>query len=155
MKRPSRIAAVAGFLGLLAPAVFVASEVRDSLAASHRRLQRFSRRGTDLYGRALARHRGAEYVARLQGITRVLAPQEPYLILESTPDDFDSYFVRFDWAPRPAVWLGRVGESPEDLLGRLASLEPGIHWVIVASLRPPGPELLSREQAAEDLRSTR
>jgi hypothetical protein len=58
-----------------------------------------------------ARFWGPSYVAGIDEIRRSLPVDEPYLLVEAgRPQDGGVYWVRFDLAPRRAVYLGHLTE---------------------------------------------
>jgi hypothetical protein len=136
----------AGALGLAAPLVFAATRIGPTLDESHRRVRQVTRFGQEDYKAALGRYRGATYVAAIERIKETIPESEAYFVVEGVADGNDSYFARFDLAPRPSVWLGRINETPAIALAKLRNLEPEVKWVVVARLPDPGPEVLSREE---------
>lgn len=154
MKVLAALRLVVGAAGLAAPLIFAATRIGPTLDESHRRVRNISRDGRDDYKKALGRYRGESYVAAIERIKETIPEKEPYLVVEGVPDGNDSYFARFDLAPRPSIWFGRINETPAIALARLKSLAPEVKWVVIARLTEPGPEAMTREEFAHLVEKT-
>ena len=122
--------------GLLAVGTFLVLRIPAALLSSAERLAAAASASRDDAGAALVRQRGAEYAAAIARIREVLPEDAEYLLLE-TPAHM---IVRFDLAPRRAVFGGRPAEIGAFVTpGRLPSLPK---WTVIPSLEAPGPRLV-------------
>ena len=81
---------------------------------------------------ARARVAGDDYIRAIDDIRRALPPTEAYLLVEGgRPQDGGAYWVRYDLAPRRALFLGRLTELTDAhrLRQRLGA---NLHHVVVA-----------------------
>jgi hypothetical protein len=101
-------------LDVLAAALFVfflVAAVPQALAraAGMLRLARHAARETPAAARA--RVAGDDYSRAIDDIRRALPPTEAYLLVEGgRPQEGGAYWVRYDLAPRRALFLGRLTE---------------------------------------------
>ncbi len=89
---------------------------------------------------ALVRMRGAPYADGLDRIRAALPEDAEYLLVENEADPGTDIIVRFDLAPRRAIFGGKLRDfskatSREDL-GRLP------RWAVVPAIAAPGPRLV-------------
>lgn len=82
---------------------------------------------------------GAEYVRAIDEIRRTIPPDGAYVLITAAPEvDGAHFWVKFDLAPRRAVFLGELGSlQPVDRLRR--RMPRAARWVVIAydSYRPP------------------
>ncbi len=88
---------------------------------------------------ARRRFLGEPWTRAVDEIRRVIPPDGEYL-LASAEGAEDTYWVRFELAPRRPLFLGRWSRLPAGTL-----LPPGPRWVVVAFEEPQPPLLLTRE----------
>lgn len=132
-------------IGLVALAAFLVLRLPAAIADSWSRVRGAWRdRGLDADS-ALAQLRGPEYVAAIHRIREMLPPDSEYLLLSASSGA--DVFVRFDLAPRRAIFGGR----PEDIADNLtpARLLTLPEWTIIPLLEPPGPRLVKTRLLAE------
>ena len=87
--------------------------------------------------RTLARQRGAEYAAAIATISRAIPRTATYgLFDENDLRDGGSYWVRFDLAPRQAIYLGTLADLRRDPRAARRLLAEGMKLVLAR----PGPE---------------
>jgi hypothetical protein len=105
--------------------------------------------GRVLWGASLAgedpqaarrRFLGEPWARAIDEIRQVIPPDGEYL-LASAEGAEDTYWIRFELAPRRALFLGRWSRLPAGAL-----LPPGPRWVVVAFEEPRPPLLLTREE---------
>lgn len=131
----------AAALGLFA--LFLAVSLPSAAARSARRLAQAV--GLAGEGREAARRRvlGDAWVEMVAAIRRAVPPDGAYLLVDATPEEEGgAYWVRYELAPRRAIFLGKVMElpPPERLAAETAGGPP---WVVVA-MRDRQPPLLFR-----------
>ncbi len=131
------LVALGAFLALRLPAALADSWSRVTAAWHDRALDADS---------ALARVRGPEYVAAIHRIRAELPAYSEYFLLEAVPGGA-AYFVRFDLAPRRAVFGGDPGDFARNVTPAKLSTLP--EWTVVARLDPPGPRLVRTSLLAE------
>jgi hypothetical protein len=134
----------AAALGLFA--LFLAVSLPSAVARSARRIAQ----GVGLAGEGheAARRRvlGEPWVATVAAIRRAIPRDGAYLLVDATAEEQGgAYWVRYELAPRRALFLGKVVElpPPERLAAEIAGGPP---WVVVA-LRDRQPPLLFRRDA--------
>lgn len=133
-------------VGLAALAAFLVLRLPGAVDDALRRV-RHARRDRALDAdSALARVRGSEYVAAIHRIREELPPDSEYLLLELIPGGAD-YFVRFDLAPRRAVFGGAAEDVAHNVTS--AKLPTLPEWTVIARLDPPGPRLVRTRVVAE------
>jgi hypothetical protein len=128
--------AAAGLFGL-----FLAASVPTAVERSMGLLALPSHFGGESEAAARARFEGLEYVRAIDEIRRSLPIDEPYLLVEAgRPQDGGVYWVRFDLAPRRAVYVGQLAEltSADRLRRRLT----GRQRQVVISYGPGQPPRL-------------
>jgi hypothetical protein len=130
------LAALAAFLVLHLPAALADSWSRVRDAWRDRALDADS---------ALARMRGPEYVAALHRIREVLPADSEYLLLAAASGA--DVFVRFDLAPRRAIFGGKAKDVADNVTP--AKLPTLPEWTIIPLLDPPGPRLVKTRLLAE------
>ena len=130
------LVALAAFLVLRLPAALHASWTRVTTAWRDRALDADA---------ALVRMRGPEYVAAIRRIREELPADSEYLLLSASSGA--DVFVRFDLAPRRAVFGGR----PKDVAHNVTPAKLGglPEWTIIPLLEPPGPRLVRTRVIAE------
>lgn len=65
--------------------------------------------------RTLARQRGGEYAAAIASIARALPPDATYGLVDAVDlRDGGGYWIRFDLAPRKAIYLGTLEDLRRD-----------------------------------------
>jgi hypothetical protein len=86
---------------------------------------------------------GGPWVEMVEAIRRVIPPDGAYLLVDATAEEEGgAYWVRYELAPRRALFLGKVAElGPPDRLA--AATAGGPPWVVVAR-RDRQPPLLFR-----------
>jgi hypothetical protein len=94
---------------------------------------------------------GEPYVRGIDAIRAAVPEDEPYLLVEGGRlTDGDTYWVRFDLAPRRAILLGRLA----DLTGAgpaIRRLGSRLHHVVVAHGHGAPPRLYDRYEFVEEL----
>jgi len=130
------LVALAAFLALRLPAAFAVSWSRVTTAWHNRALDAEE---------SLASHRGLEYVAAIHRIREQLPSDSEYLLL-AVPGGAD-VFVRFDLAPRRAIFGGALTDVPYNVTP--AKLRTLPEWTVLARLDPPGPRLVETRLLAE------
>jgi hypothetical protein len=103
---------------------------------------------------ARARLFGAEYTAGVDALRRALPPAQPYILVAGgTLDDGGVFWMRYDLAPRPPLFLGQLdrlagasgsGDAGSAGLRRALAHELGRFPVVVAYAAQP-PRLLDGE----------
>jgi hypothetical protein len=88
---------------------------------------------------ARRRFLGEPWARAVDEIRRVVPRDGEYLLVGGVANE-DTYWVRFELAPRRALFLGLWSRLP-----RGATLPPGPRWVVVAFEEPEPPLLLTRE----------
>jgi hypothetical protein len=88
---------------------------------------------------ARRRFLGEPWARSIDEIRQVIPPDGEYL-LASAEGTEDTYWIRFELAPRRALFLGRWSQLPAGAL-----LPPGPRWVVVAFEEPRPPLLMTRE----------
>ena len=126
--------ALAAFLVLRLPAALAVSWTRVTIAWHNRAFDAEE---------SLASHRGLEYVAAIRRIREKVPPDSEYLLL-SAPGDV---FVRFDLAPRRAIFGGEPGDVASNVTPEKLRTLP--EWTIIPRLDPPGPRLVKTRLLAE------
>jgi hypothetical protein len=133
------------FVGLVALLAFLVLRLPGALGDSWRRVRvGWRERSLDAES-ALARVRGAEYVAAIHRICEELPADSEYLLLSASSGA--DVFVRFDLAPRRAIF----GGEPKDVAVNVtpAKLRTLPEWTIIPRLDPPGPRLVKTYLLAE------
>jgi hypothetical protein len=126
--------------------VFLAARLPGAFDASRRRIKNAGRERTLGADEALATLRGQDYVAAIRRIRAELPEDSEYLLLGGTQEGAD-VFVRFDLAPRRAIFGGAIADIPRNVtLSRLHALPA---WTVVPRLDGPGPRLVSTRLLAE------
>jgi hypothetical protein len=132
--------------GLIALAAFLAIRLPAALSDSWARVRDAWRDRALDADASLATVRGPEYVAAIRRIRDELPADSEYLVVAAAPGGAD-VFVRFDLAPRRAVFGGEL----KDLAGNvnLAKLPALPEWTVVARLDAQGPRLFRTRIVAE------
>jgi hypothetical protein len=94
---------------------------------------------------------GPEYAEGIEAIRRAIPPDGAYILVNgATADEGARLWVRFDLAPRRAVFAGglRGLRNPRNR-GRIP---PDLAWVVVARGRGGAPELMDRQRFLARLR---
>jgi hypothetical protein len=138
--------AAAGLFGL-----FLVAAVPVAVLRSAKLLSLPSRCGGESEAAARARFEGPDYVRGIDEIRRDLAEDETYLLVEAgRPQDGGVYWVRFDLAPRRAVYLGQLAELTD--ADRLRRRLTGRQRQVVISYGPGrAPRLVERYRFAAEL----
>jgi hypothetical protein len=138
--------AAAGLFGL-----FLAAAVPVAVLRSAKLLSLPSRCHAESEAAARARFEGPDYVRAIDEIRRDLPEDEPYLLVEAgRPQDGGVYWVRFDLAPRRAVYLGQLAELTD--AERLRRRLTGRQRQVVISYGPGlAPRLVERYRFAAEI----
>jgi hypothetical protein len=154
--RRLQLAACAWFRRL-AVAAFLLSLVADLPLTAARTLRRVGRAtlslGEDARG-ARARLLGAATVRALDSIRQAIPANGEYLLVDGGEElQAEAYWVRFELAPRRAVFAGRLSEM-ERAPRPAREIPSAARWVVVAY--PGGaPRLLSRQELVDRLEARR
>ncbi len=147
MSRPRRAATVAlALFGLLLAVSLAYSSVRAA-----RRIWRAAVHVGENPLEERSRQLNPQYAQEIEEIRRTIPRHGVYALVDADPVAEGSVFwVRFDLAPRRAVYLGSLQElhSPRVVRERLIR---EARWVIVASVRQP-PVLYERREFLQQLR---
>lgn len=145
--RPSpwrRALPAAGLLALgayLLPAVFL------GLAAAWGRVHAARTEVRDDAWAALARQRGKPYADGIARIREALPEDSEYLIIENDGAGDAAMIVRFDLAPRRAIFGGNARDLRANVTpAKLPSLP---RWTVIPSVADPGPRLVETRLLAE------
>lgn len=131
--------------GLAALAAFLVLRLPTALDASRKRIKDAWRDRSLDADSALVRLRGPEYVAAIHGIRERLPVDAEYLLLAAGGGA--EKFVRFDLAPRRAIFGGELKDVADNVtLAKLPSLP---EWTVIPSLDTPGPRLVRTRAIAE------
>jgi hypothetical protein len=141
----------------LALAAFLLSLVVDLPLTAVRTLRRVGRAalslGEDARG-ARVRLLGAATVRALDSLRQAIPADGEYLLVDGGEElQAEAYWVRFELAPRRALFAGRLSEM-ERASRQAWELPPAARWVVVAYPGGP-PRLLSREQLVDLLEAKR
>ena len=138
---PSRPSPVLRAAALALFALFLAVSVPPAAVRSAKRLvQAMGLAGEDA---AAARRRvfGEPWVDSMAAIRRAIPPGEAYLLVDATKEEEGgAYWVRYELAPRRALFLGKVTELPPP--ERLAAQLQGGPPVVVVAMRDRQPPLM-------------
>jgi hypothetical protein len=98
---------------------------------------------------------GAAWVDAIEEIRRRVPEDAAYALIDAQPVEQGAlYWVRFDLAPRRALFLGRQRNLPG--LRRLQSRIPaGVRWVVVTTGSEAPPRLLTRQELLRELERRR
>jgi hypothetical protein len=131
--------AVGRWLAIAAIAAHVAASARGCIGRIAERWESARERSQETFVEALARTRGAPYARAIENARERIPRNASYALVQVSDVQDARFLVRYDLAPRRAVFLGRV----EELAGpAAASLDPEVLWVVVARLGDEGPLLL-------------
>ncbi len=128
--------------GLVALAVYLVFTVPSSLFAMWGRLREVPVASHDDAHAALMRFRGPGYAAAIDRIKGALPEDSAYLLLDSG----DHTIVRFDLAPRRAVFGGGLKEAAANADRSLPK------WTVIPGPDPPGPRLVETSRLREEVR---
>jgi hypothetical protein len=148
---------VCAFFRRLALAAFLLSLIVDLPLTALRTLRRVGRAtlslGEDARG-ARVRLLGAATVAALDSLRQAIPADGEYVLVDGGEEpQAEAYWVRFELAPRRAVFVGRLSEM-ERAPRPAWNLPPATRWVVVAY--PGGrSQLLSRQEFVELLEAKR
>ena len=131
--------------GLVALAVFLAAGIPNALAVSRKSIKAAGRERSLSADESLARMRGPEYVAAIRRIREELPADSEYLLL-GAPGGAD-VFVRFDLAPRRAVFGGATADISHNVTSSRLHELPA--WTVIPRLDGPGPRLVETRLLAE------
>jgi hypothetical protein len=125
-------------VGLVALVAFLVLRLPAALAASWSRVTDAWHDRALSADESLARMRGPDYVAAIRRIREELPADSEYLLL-AAPGGTD-VFVRFDLAPRRAIFGGK----PKDVAYNVtpAKLRTLPEWTVIPRFDPPGPRLV-------------
>ncbi len=146
-RRPGRVleAAAAGLVVLV-----LAAGLPGALVQAWEEVGRFVQTRESLPA-ARARLYGADYCRAIDQIRAALPASEGYLLVEGgRPGSGGAYWVRYDLAPRPAVFLGSLQDltSGTRLRRRLSS---NLRRVVVAFDTGEPPRLYDRYRFVEEI----
>jgi hypothetical protein len=141
----------------LALAAFLLSLIAGLPLTAVRTLRRVGRAtvalGEDARG-ARVRLLGAATVRALDSLRQAIPADGEYLLVDGGEElQAEAYWVRFELAPRRAVFVGRLSEM-ERAPRPARELPPAARWVVVAYPGGP-PRLLSREALVDLLEARR
>ncbi len=142
-----RVSRLCGFaLDVLAVALavlFFAAAIPPALQRTCQLLQAEAALAGESLTASRARMYGPAYVQAIDQIRAAIDPDEPYLLVEAGgPRQGGVYWVRYDLAPRRAIFLGRLDElTPRDLR-RIQGAN--LRHVVVALGPGPPPRLFDR-----------
>ena len=128
--------------GLIALAAYLAVAVPLGLAAAWTRIHLARTDARDDAWAALARTRGRAYAEAIERIREVLPENERYLLVHGGRG---ATFVRFDLAPRQAVWGGELGKIASSVTPATLATLP--RWTVISG--PTGPRLVETRVLAE------
>jgi hypothetical protein len=122
-------------------ALFLAVSLPSAAVRAAKRLAQAAGLAGEDWSAARRRVFGAPWVEAVEAIRRTIPRDAPYLLVDATrEEEGGAYWVRYELAPRPALFLGKVQDlPPPDRLAR--QLAGGPPWVVVA-LRDREPPLL-------------
>lgn len=129
---------VVSFLALGALAGFILYRLPLAIHTSHQCLKDGMKYGAEDFASTRSRYLGKLYVEAIWKIREVIPPNEEYFIVEGTDNEMTSYFVRFDLAPRPCLFLGRVKDLKRDFSLRRRPMDLP-RYVVIARLDGAGP----------------
>jgi hypothetical protein len=142
-----RVSRLCGFaLDVLAVALavlFFAAAIPPALQRTCQLLQAEAALAGESLTASRARMYGPAYVQAIDQIRAAIDPDEPYLLVEAGgPRQGGVYWVRYDLAPRRAIFLGRLDElTPRDLRRNQGA---NLRHVVVALGPGPPPRLFDR-----------
>jgi hypothetical protein len=151
MLQPRR-ARLEGGLAVAIFALFLAAGLQQAVSRAWAMLHFAARTaGRESFDAARARFSGPAYVAAIDAIRDALPPDQPYLLVEGgRPQDGDLYWVRFDLAPRRAIYLGQLDQLTD--VRRLRQRFPAnVRQVIVAYGPGEPPRLLERYRFVQEV----
>lgn len=143
------------WLALALLAFFLAVSTRPALAGAWDRAALALRTARVAGGESTVASRqrclGARYVAGVELIRRALPADEPFLLVEGgNPLHGGALWVRYELAPRRAVFFGRLGDfsraSPAGAARLRRRIRGRLRWVVVAYEQGSPPVLLPRYQ---------
>ncbi|HVT56912.1 MAG TPA: hypothetical protein VHR45_00805 [Thermoanaerobaculia bacterium] len=91
-----------------------------------------------------ARRFGASYIGAVEAIRRTLGPDEPYCLVEGgNPQSGAAFWVRYELAPRPAIYAGTLAEpAGRERLLQLLRADQAAPWHVVVAPGPGAPPAL-------------
>ena len=88
----------------------------------------------------------------LESIRQALGEGEPYLLVDAgEPADLAAAWVRYDLAPRPAVYLGRIGQVLPGHPGLHRLEHEPIRHLVVASGKNEAPDYYDRQDFVREI----
>ena len=95
---------------------------------------------------------GPEYTAGIASIRRTIPPDGAYVLINGTPEALGGpFWVKFDLAPRRAVFLGDLGKLGN--VNRLRNRMPrATRWVVIAYGPYGRPEVIERYKFVQKLK---
>jgi hypothetical protein len=147
---PPRLARLQGGLAIGAFALFLLTALPQAVSRAAGMLSFAQSTGAESFAAARARFSGPAYVAAVDAIRQALPPDQPYFLVEAgRPQDGDTYWVRFDLAPRPAIYLGQIEELTDvrSLRRRLGK----VRQVVVAYGPGKPPRLYERYRFVQEI----
>jgi hypothetical protein len=136
-------------LGLLCS--FLAVSLRPALQTAFIHLRELHRHAHESSVEARARCLGPAFIGAIEAIRRELAPEEPYLLVEGgDPRDGGAVWVRYELAPRRALFLGPLDRLRGGRHTR-ARVAAGLRHVVVAYGPGRPPALLERYRFMAEL----
>jgi hypothetical protein len=151
MLQPRR-ARLEGGLAVAVFALFLAAGLQQAVSRAWAMLHFAARAaGNESFDAARARFSGPAYVAAIDAIRDALPPDQPYLLVEGgRPQDGDLYWVRFDLAPRRAIYLGQLDQLT-DVRRLRQRFSANVRQVIVAYGPGEPPRLLERYRFVQEV----
>ncbi len=134
-------------VGLVALAAYLVPSVFLGLAASVSKVHVAQSERRDDAWQALARNRGRHYADAIAHIRAVLPEDSEYLLLENDAAPGAHMLVRFDLAPRRAIFGGRTQDVRSNVTFEKLPTLP--RWTVVPALDPPGPRVVETRLVAE------
>lgn len=149
--RPSRLARLQGGLGAAALALFLGAALPQAVSRAWAMLSLAAVTAPhETFDAARLRFFGPAYVAAIEAIRQEVPADQPYLLVEGgRPRDGNLYWVRFDLAPRRALYLGRL----DQLTARRLRQHPPVRVpnVVIAYGRGEAPRLLERYRFVQEI----
>jgi hypothetical protein len=140
----------AGLFGL-----FLVAAVPQAVQRAAGMLRYASRLGGESPVTARARFSGDAYVHAIDEIRSALPIDRPYVLVEAgRPQDGGVYWVRWDLAPRRAVYLGQLAELSDAVRSRRPFIAP-LRQVVVSYGPGQPPRLVEWDRFVEEVAAGR
>jgi hypothetical protein len=126
-------------LAIVAVTAYLGFSAGGCVFEAARRFSDLSLHAGEDFRSALTRTWGEPFARGIEKARAQIRPDEPYALIEGRLDTNDRFRVRYELAPRPAVYIGRA----RDLAGaKLPDLDPEIRWAVIATVGDVEPELV-------------